>query len=70
MLVFAPVTNFNPRSPYGERPGPQWRSEQLKDFNPRSPYGERPGITSHKMWDNNFNPRSPYGERRYFLVKK
>ena len=41
MLVFAPVTNFNPRSPYGERPNPLFSSFPTADFNPRSPYGER-----------------------------
>ncbi len=34
--------NFNPRSPYGERPtSPQHRSRRIYNFNPRSPYGER-----------------------------
>ena len=34
-------TNFNPRSPYGERPTSSTKRTELGDFNPRSPYGER-----------------------------
>ena len=34
-------SHFNPRSPYGERPGIDAIDQQGSDFNPRSPYGER-----------------------------
>ena len=34
-------SNFNPRSPYGERPAAIETGRQYIDFNPRSPYGER-----------------------------
>ena len=34
--------DFNPRSPYGERPPDAPTSGTAKNFNPRSPYGERP----------------------------
>ena len=35
-------TNFNPRSPYGERLSKPRPKPRLHYFNPRSPYGERP----------------------------
>ena len=36
------VPNFNPRSPYGERPPAVVQTvEEILNFNPRSPYGER-----------------------------
>ena len=36
-------TDFNPRSPHGERPTPAaGRAAGAADFNPRSPHGERP----------------------------
>ena len=37
----ARLRNFNPRSPYGERPPAKLHVELDNDFNPRSPYGER-----------------------------
>ena len=55
--------DFNPRSPYGERPSGRTQSPALPDFNPRSPYGERrPALTVRYSYGD-FNPRSPYGER-------
>ena len=33
--------DFNPRSPYGERPHRRPAQPVLHNFNPRSPYGER-----------------------------
>ena len=56
--------NFNPRSPYGERPMSARLSTFILYFNPRSPYGERPARGCVFLQDVNFNPRSPYGERR------
>ena len=35
------VSDFNPRSPHGERPLPFLRRVDADDFNPRSPHGER-----------------------------
>ena len=34
-------SDFNPRSPYGERPEKLLYSASWRNFNPRSPYGER-----------------------------
>ena len=34
-------TNFNPRSPHGERHAQHRGGRQARDFNPRSPHGER-----------------------------
>ena len=34
-------SNFNPRSPHGERPSPGSSPGPLPNFNPRSPHGER-----------------------------
>ena len=36
------ASDFNPRSPYGERRDQPLFRIRLDDFNPRSPYGERP----------------------------
>ena len=36
-----PAPNFNPRSPYGERPRCSAPMVSAMNFNPRSPYGER-----------------------------
>ena len=58
-----PPNNFNPRSPYGERPQTWAGTPQLCNFNPRSPYGERPGLNASRYQKCDFNPRSPYGER-------
>ena len=39
-------SDFNPRSPCGERPGTSaYMPQDCSDFNPRSPCGERPGCT-------------------------
>ena len=34
-------SDFNPRSPHGERPSRRWCWMRRTDFNPRSPHGER-----------------------------
>ncbi len=59
-----PETDFNPRSPYGERQQAPVPGGGSRDFNPRSPYGERHGFLTFPLHLSNFNPRSPYGERR------
>ena len=44
--------NFNPRSPWGERPLRRLIAERGMDFNPRSPWGERRENASrpHSPW--------------------
>ena len=58
-------TNFNPRSPHGERPaGSPPAMVSASYFNPRSPHGERPAGSPPAMVSASyFNPRSPHGER-------
>ena len=57
-------TDFNPRSPCGERPAQAGViHRRFKDFNPRSPCGERPRPQAFRSRRRNFNPRSPCGER-------
>ena len=59
-------TDFNPRSPHGERRDlVHLVNASLDDFNPRSPHGERRPLRSRFRCPRNFNPRSPHGERRY-----
>ena len=58
------TTDFNPRSPCGERQRvrlQQW--ETIWYFNPRSPCGERPKGHPLLLLAEYFNPRSPCGER-------
>ena len=65
MLVFAPVTNFNPRSPYGERPPNCWPTAKRRLFQSTLPLrGATRRIGPTGTESPNFNPRSPYGERR------
>ena len=62
--TFSPRTDFNPRSPHGERRFPS--SLQVYNstyFNPRSPHGERLVILVTWGLQQYFNPRSPHGER-------
>ena len=63
-------SDFNPRSPYGERPMGFSFHAGKKNFNPRSPYGERLAKLAPDGWWQNFNPRSPYGERRRNLARR
>ena len=64
-LIFTrqPRSNFNPRSPCGERPCNGARRRQGIDFNPRSPCGERHKDKRDVAYEQDFNPRSPCGER-------
>ena len=58
------TTNFNPRSPRGERRSSSTRCLISRHFNPRSPRGERRVFALHlRRETRNFNPRSPRGER-------
>ncbi len=59
------ASNFNPRSPHGERRALRWiPCPATAYFNPRSPHGERQAperaVRGH---GSDFNPRSPHGER-------
>ena len=63
--------HFNPRSPYGERPGKAGKVGKEAQFQSTLPLrgaticragGDRPA--------HNFNPRSPYGERQVFPGQK
>ena len=56
-------TNFNPRSPCGERRRTRMRRRCEPYFNPRSPCGERPWRRPRGRGRSHFNPRSPCGER-------
>ena len=57
-------SNFNPRSPHGERRAIWCPTGTPRNFNPRSPHGERPSDHSSPVEVFvNFNPRSPHGER-------
>ena len=60
-------TNFNPRSPCGERLRLNLQTYLARNFNPRSPCGERRGRSSGAGPYGNFNPRSPCGERRNYV---
>ena len=56
-------SDFNPRSPCGERRLQTAHMVRRTDFNPRSPCGERrPGFSNIGFYQH-FNPRSPCGER-------
>ena len=59
----ADETDFNPRSPCGERPSGIRPFPRHRDFNPRSPCGERPSGIRPFPRHRDFNPRSPCGER-------
>ena len=58
-------SDFNPRSPHGERLLRGSYRSYVMDFNPRSPHGERPDCISRANIVVYFNPRSPHGERRH-----
>ena len=55
--------DFNPRSPWGERPNTPIRRARDGYFNPRSPWGERLRGSEIITATCYFNPRSPWGER-------
>ena len=61
------MSDFNPRSPHGERLNIWHLLTGIYDFNPRSPHGERPDVSRASMAMRYFNPRSPHGERRNFI---
>ena len=57
------ISDFNPRSPWGERRAPLVPLDRRANFNPRSPWGERLGSNGQSAVNIDFNPRSPWGER-------
>ena len=64
---------FNPRSPYGERPGLNASRYRKYDFNPRSPYGERQKTTIKHNRREAFQSTLPLrgatlGRRFYFIM--
>ena len=64
IITTSAPTNFNPRAPYGARPGRQDRMRHTQPhFNPRAPYGARLGLKPCKIICIYFNPRAPYGAR-------
>ena len=66
-----PCRNFNPRSPWGERPGYRCPPGTPPRFQSTLPVG---GATvwsgDPKSFDLNFNPRSPWGERHAAQCRK
>ena len=56
-------SNFNPRSPCGERHTARGAAPHRSNFNPRSPCGERQQAAGRHPHRYHFNPRSPCGER-------
>ena len=58
--------DFNPRTPYGVRPGRSGvdRAREDGNFNPRTPYGVRPSVMTPSATLCHFNPRTPYGVRQ------
>ena len=61
-------TDFNPRSPYGERPRIPRATATCIRFQSTLPLrGATWGSSKDDAWKADFNPRSPYGERRLYL---
>ena len=64
-MMGAPVDNFYPRSPCGERQPQCCTDTTSADFYPRSPCGERRISTIFVGFSWDFYPRSPCGERHF-----
>ena len=60
------VSDFNPRSPHGERHNRVHHIQWRHNFNPRSPHGERRFRALQELAACDFNPRSPHGERQRY----
>ena len=57
--------DFNPRSPYGERPPSGYRSTLCYRFSIHAPLtGSDDSLGQGIFVSQDFNPRSPYGERQ------
>ena len=64
MGLTPPHRNFNPRSPYGERPDDPADSDAPRKISIHAPLtGSDPNTIRERATEGNFNPRSPYGER-------
>ena len=61
-------TNFNPRSPHGERHADANNLDAETQFQSTLPAWGATIENSGNITDNNFNPRSPHGERLILLV--
>ena len=62
MCTVRTTSNFNPRSPWGERRhDPADGRFDWRYFNPRSPWGSDPGARAPPCAGEYFNPRSPWG---------
>ena len=60
-----PAADFNPRSPWGERPPSQWYVSTSCSISIHAPRGgSDPAISPAVGRRRNFNPRSPWGERQ------
>ena len=55
------LSDFNPRSPWGERPNPKSPACLLSNFNPRSPWGERPAAIGKLPHGQLFQSTLPVG---------
>ena len=55
------LDNFNPRSPWGERPKSTGPTKWCPNFNPRSPWGERHGICKLIRTELGFQSTLPVG---------
>ena len=65
VVIRIPLLDFNPRSPYGERPNLS-SSSMRAGISIHAPLtGSDSRIYCHVRGRSNFNPRSPYGERRH-----
>ena len=52
-------SNFNPRSPHGERPGGRYKIRAPDNFNPRSPHGERLDCQGKRVYRSQFQSTLP-----------
>ena len=59
-LLLPPSSDFNPRSPHGERrQGAVQNKSPRQNFNPRSPHGERPHGMQLPVWTTTFQSTLP-----------
>ena len=61
VIVFSLLTDFNPRSPWGERPSSSIFLCLLRNFNPRSPWGERLLVPVLVLLQQRFQSTLPVG---------
>ena len=65
------MTNFNPRSPHGERPAAKRFKRWVTSISIHAPRTGSDAPISHPFTldEYHFNPRSPHGERRFYIRK-